>query len=355
MNWRFLERIAEYLHVQSCLHDAQQPQHNISNIMKLGMSQACYRWTIYPQLRWDMPHYGFRGLPFPYGTTVSPPEDVHGWVDWAADKCASLGLSPLYATTDEMGDEDGAREFGKRLADRGLEFIGSGGGQFAGTPDEWKRDREKFIRQIRLSRAAGAKIVCAVNADPVSPHGQPWPNGGTYYGHFSKNCPIELQIDRMVDSFGDIVKVCEDLEMVLAFENHLDYRISEIVQVVERVDSPCLRINYDFGNSWGVVEDQVDAARLAAPYTAMTHLKDVRVQSITTTGEPAFFTAPLGYGHVEILEILEILQEGAPDSQNLPHCIEVGTLPQYDPDHWMGLSLDWLREQAGKYFEFRDA
>ena len=323
--------------------------------MKLGMSQACYRWTIYPQLRWDMPHFGFRAMPLPYGNTVTPPQDVHGWVDWAVDKCASLGLSPLYATTQEMKGEDDAREFGKRMADRGVELIGSGGGQFAGTSEEWRRDREKFLRQIRLARAAGAKIVCAVNSDPISEHGQPWPNGGTYYGHFSKNCPMEQQIDRMVVSFGDIARVCEDLEIVLAFENHLDYRISEIVQVVERVDSPSLRINYDFANSWAVIEDQVDAARLAAPYTVMTHLKDMRVQSITTTGEPAFFTAPLGHGNVEICEILEILQRGVPDPINLPNCIEVAPLPQHDPDHWMRLSLDWLKEHATAYFEFDES
>jgi hypothetical protein len=41
--------------------------------------------------------------------------------------------------------------------------------------------------------------MAAVNADPQSEHGHPWPNGGTYYGHFSKHCPIDEQIDRMVE------------------------------------------------------------------------------------------------------------------------------------------------------------
>jgi len=41
---------------------------------------------------------------------------------------------------------------------------------------------------------------------------------------------ITQQIDRMLVSFADIARVCEDLEIVLAFENHLDYRVSEIAE-----------------------------------------------------------------------------------------------------------------------------
>ncbi len=319
--------------------------------MKLGMSQACYRWTVYPGKRWDQPHYGYRALPLPYGTTVEPPEKIHGWVDWCAEKCASLGLSPLYATTQELHDDEEARAFGAKLAELGIEFIGSGGGRFAGTSEEWERDGEKFAREIRLARAAGARIVAAVNRDPAGETGQPLPNGGLFYGHFSRRCPVDEQIERMVRNFSRITPLCEDLEVVLAFENHMDYRIAEIVQVVEAVDSPCLRINYDFANSWSVIEDQVEAARLAAPYTVMTHIKDMRLQSITTTGEPAFFHAPIGYGDVEVLTILEILQHNAPDPESLPQCIEVPVLPQYDPDLWMRLSIDWLREHAAEYFD----
>ena len=289
----------------------------------------------------------FRALPLPYGTTCQPPAPGQGWVDWVVNKASSWGFSPIYATTDHLADENEACEFGKRCTDKGVGYVASGGGQFAGTPEEWARDRDRFIDQIRRARAAGASIMAAVNTDPLSEDGQPWPNGGTYYGHFSKHCPIEEQMDRMVVNFTEIVKVCEDLELVLAFENHMDYRISGIVQVVERVDSP-----YDYANSWAVIEDQVEAARLAAPYTVMTHLKDNRAQSITYTGEPAFMVAPLGQGNVEILEITRILQDGVPDPENLCQCTEVAPLPQYDPDLWMRLSLEWLRDNAAHYFDY---
>ena len=55
--------------------------------------------------------------------------------------------------------------------------------------------------------------------------------------------------------------------------------------VEDPLGSAQLRFNYDFANSWCVVEDQVEAARIAAPYTMMTHIKDMRAQGVTQTGE----------------------------------------------------------------------
>jgi sugar phosphate isomerase/epimerase len=314
------------------------------------MSQASYRWTCYPGLRWDLLHYRFRGMPLPYGVATKPPERVDDVVDWLIDKCAELHLSPLYMTTIWFDGEKGAREFRTRAADCGIEYISSGGGAFAATDDEWRLDYTKIVGEMRLAAAGGAKIMAMVNADAPGPPGQPVPNGGTRFGHFSKEMPISAQIDNMVCHFGELVQVAGDLGLVLAFENHMDYRIAEIVEVVKAVGSPALGINYDFANSFAVVEDQVEAARIAAPYTVMTHIKDMRVQSITTTGEPAFLHAPIGHGDVDVLTILEIQHANAPNPGALPQCIEVCTLPQFDPDLWMRLSIDFLRDHARNYF-----
>jgi sugar phosphate isomerase/epimerase len=313
--------------------------------VKMGMSQSCYRWTTYPSLRYDRPEFRAKALPLPYGVDVRPPATVDGWLDWTLDKAVELGLSPVYTTVLHLHDERDARAYRDKLEERGLEFIGSGGGGFATVGDEWRRVFAKFSHEMRMTRLAGGTVIAAVNADPEGPPGQPWPNGGTRFGHFSKELPIGQQIERMIANFRELAAVAEDLGVVMAFENHMDYRISEIVQVVEAVDSPALRVNYDFANSWSVIEDQVEAARLAAPYTVMTHIKDMRVQPIVNSGEPAFFHAPIGYGDVEVGPILEILAARAPDPANLPQCLEVIPLADYDPDLWMRMSIDWLRER----------
>ncbi len=284
-------------------------------------------------------------MPYPYGTTTEPPGDDR--LGWYIDRCKEWGLDSLHVHILEDGE---AAAQGRRLADNGIEWIGGLNGAWAVDADEWPEMRDQALQQLEGHRAGGVKVSTIVNSDPPGPPGQPVPNGGLRFGHFSREVPMPEQIERMVRNLPDVVRQAEEYGIVLCFENHMDYRISEIVQVVEAVDSPSLKVNYDFANSYSVAEDQVDAAHLAAPYTVMTHLKDMRVQSITTTGEPQFFNAPVGYGSVEIGEILDILQRGAPDPDNISHCIETPTLPQYDPQLWMKLTIDWLTENASEYF-----
>ena len=81
-----------------------------------------------------------------------------------------------------------------------------------------------------------------------------------------------------------------------------------IVQIIKAVDSPNLRFLFDTGNTFTVCEDPVDAAYDAAPYTALVHLKDLRVLPWCPGREfvSAMYAAPLGRGHVNNRKILEI-------------------------------------------------
>lgn len=321
--------------------------------MRLGLSQAAYRWVSYPGLRIDLPQYGYRAMPYPYGTTTVGPEELDDNVDWWLARCKEWKLDSLYMAAIWFKDTARVREVGAKLASKGIEWIGSISCAWAVEPQEWPRELESAERQLKIFAAGGAHMSAIVNADPPGPPGQPVPNGGLRFGHFSREIPMARQIENMVRNLSEAVRLAKKYEIVFAFENHMDYRISEIVQVVKGVNSPWLRINYDFANSFAVVEDQVEAAHLAAPYTVMTHIKDMRVQSIATTGEPHFFHAPIGYGNVEIVEILEIFQRNTPNPDNISHCIETCCLPQYDPQLWMKLSIDWLEQHAAKYFPKR--
>ena len=322
--------------------------------MRLGLSVAAYRWVSYPGLRIDQPEYGFRGMAHPYGTVTTGPDSMDELpVAWWADRCEEWHLDSLYMSSKDFADDDECAAAGRRLADRGIEWIGSLGMAWAVEPEEWPAIRAAAATRLRQMQAVGIKLTALVNSDPPGAEGQPVPNGGLRFGHFSREIPMSRQIENIARNLGELVEDAEATGIVLAFENHMDYRISEIVQFVRAVDSLWLQINYDFANCYSVVEDQVDAAHLAAPYTVMTHIKDMRVQSITTTGEPQFFHAPLGYGNVEIPEILEILQQNAPDPDSISHCIETCCLPQYDPQLWMKLSIEFLETKCARYFQSR--
>ncbi len=321
--------------------------------MILGGSQAAYRWVSYPGLRIDMPEFGFRGMRYPYGSTTVGPAAIGDEVDWWIDRCVEWGLEALHMGSSWFHDAPAAAATGRRLAEHGIAWVGSVSGAWAVTADEWPAIRDAAVAQLRLVHAGGARLSEVVNADPPGAEGQPMPNGGIRFGHFSSEMPIGQQIDNMIRNLGELARIAGDFGVVLALENHMDYRMSEIVPVIEGVDSPWLRVNYDFSNSLNVVEDQVEAARLAAPYTVMTHLRDMRVQSITTTGEPKFFHAPVGHGSVEIREIFEILQHGAPDPDSIPNCMEPPCLSDYDPQLWMRLSIEWLGSNCAEFFPRR--
>ena len=141
------------------------------------------------------------------------------------------------------------------------------------------------------------------------------------HNRFRSDPPLKEQLELCVENSRPIAKVAEDLGITLAMENHLDYRASEIVQIIEGVGSSNLRFLFDMGNTVVVIEDPVEAAKVAAPYTVLCHLKDVRILPWTPSAlyVAAIFAAPLGRGNVDILQILrDPPGEGSGSEEPLP-------------------------------------
>ncbi len=334
--------------------------------MKLGLSQASYRWVCYPHLRYDTPEYRFSERRLPYFTSVDPPADLYKPVPWLLERVAAHDLRSLYMVAGWLLDDDGARAFGAELEARELEFLASASANLAATEDEWgdgRYDRsaranngltyrlskvnpgwtggtqfERVARSIELAALAGAKIIVVVH------------EAATLHNHFTKDPPIGEQIDRIVRNMRTLLPVAEEHGVVMAHEAHMDYRVSELIDVLEALGSPWLRHNFDFANSISVIEDPLDAARRAAQYTVMTHIKDMRVEPLTTIGEPIFYHTPIGSGDVAVHEILGVLQADAPDPDGLQNCLEIPTMPEYDPEAWVVESLRWLRSECAEFW-----
>ena len=94
----------------------------------------------------------------------------------------------------------------------------------------------------------------------------------------------------------------------LALENHADFIMADLLNLVEQVDLPNLGICLDTGNAARVGDDPLAATRLAAPLVKMVHLKDLRVQA-ASRGDPTAWwpSAPLGQGDFDIPAILSTL------------------------------------------------
>jgi len=125
-----------------------------------------------------------------------------------------------------------------------------------------------------------------------------------------RNEPHEPQIAAIVEMLRQSVKIAEDNGVVLAIENHIDYTSAEILQMLERVDSPALKVNFDTGNTLRMMEDPVAAAERLGPYTVATHTKDLDACRHVRPEEWYFFSSvPVGTGLIDMPGVVHALKD----------------------------------------------
>lgn len=132
-------------------------------------------------------------------------------------------------------------------------------------------------------------------------------------------------------------------------ETHGDCTTFELVRLVEEAGPDIAGICLDTANVMCHCEDPVEAARRAAPYTHLTHIKD-GVAFFTETGFTRQ-TLPPGRGALEWEKILPILAEFEP---NLPVSIEdhkwLFHFHCFDP-RWIRLHPDLTREEFARFMQ----
>jgi sugar phosphate isomerase/epimerase len=106
------------------------------------------------------------------------------------------------------------------------------------------------------------------------------------------------------------VRIAADSGVILAIENHIDYTSAEIEEILHRVDSDALKVNFDTGNTLRMMEDPVAAARRLGPYTVATHTKDVDACRHVRPEEWYFFSSvPVGTGLIDMPGVVRALRE----------------------------------------------
>lgn len=156
--------------------------------------------------------------------------------------------------------------------------------------------------------------------------------------------PHQPQIDRLVEQFTEAVKIAADYDIKMAIENHIDFTADEILQLLERVDSKYLGINFDTGNFLRLLDDPIKGMEKLASYTYATHVKDLRVQRGISPDEWYFFSAtPVGDGYVDNMKLARLLNDA--DYQGFL-AMEIDFLhPDYNNDEHEAVrkSVDELR------------
>ena len=122
--------------------------------------------------------------------------------------------------------------------------------------------------------------------------------------------PHAPQIEAVVKMLKESVKIARDEGVVLAIENHIDYTSAEIYEILERVGSESLKVNFDTGNTMRMMENPVAAARRLGPYTLATHTKDVDACRHVAPEEWYFFSSvTVGTGLIDMPGVVKALKE----------------------------------------------
>lgn len=161
-----------------------------------------------------------------------------------------------------------------------------------------KGDVERFESRVRTAKRAGAKVVRIAI-------------GGRRYEQFDTAEQFKAFAERSWTSIQLAEPVVARHRMRLAIENHKDFRVPEMLDMLERLDSEYVGVCVDTGNSFALLEDPMDVVRAYAPWAHSVHLKDMAICEY----DDGFLLADvlLGDGLLDLAEMVRILRKARPD------------------------------------------
>ena len=252
---------------------------------------------------------------------------------WLIDRCAALGLDVAHLPP-VSGGAKAIRRVRAHAAERGVELEVSGGMDYVTEGAERAAGLAEVVGAIEHARALGCSVLRTANA------------------HLRHNRwgppPVARQLELFAASLRELVPAAEENGVVVAVENHLDYRGDEIAAVLEMVDSSWVRAAPDTGNGYAVFAEPLDDVRALAPYAVTTHVKDVRI--VPSGGDVRQLPwrpvgCALGQGHVDLCEAARILAKRAPDPASLRLIVEIS----WPPGGW----THELYEESARFLKTR--
>jgi len=118
---------------------------------------------------------------------------------------------------------------------------------------------------------------------------------------------LQDELKQAVLDFRQVLPVCADCGVRIAYENHEYESSHDVLSVVRQVDSEYVGTHVDTGNSMMVWEDPLEAISNMASDAVSTHFKDHLV--IEIKGQPMIVGVPLGKGSIDLVEAFRILAE----------------------------------------------
>jgi sugar phosphate isomerase/epimerase len=121
--------------------------------------------------------------------------------------------------------------------------------------------REHTRRAIELARDLGAPNITTEPGGPLAP-GQSW------------QAALSLFYDELMPCVN-VAEACQVLLLIEPEPGLLIERFDQYLELMERIDSPWVGLNFDIGHAYCVSEDPQDWVETMAPYTKHYHFEDI--------------------------------------------------------------------------------
>jgi sugar phosphate isomerase/epimerase len=156
-------------------------------------------------------------------------------------------------------------------------------------------DCERFTNEVRCAREAGIKVLRTVLL------------GGRRYEQFAHPDAFRRACAQAEQSVKLAEPIIAKNDLLLAIENHKDYRAGELMNLLRRLGSRHVGACVDTGNSIALLEEPLEVVRTLAPRAFTVHLKDMAVAEC----EDGFLLAevPLGEGFLDLPKMIALLRE----------------------------------------------
>ena len=169
-------------------------------------------------------------------------------------------------------------------------------------------DLPAFEARVRAAKEAGAPVLRTACLS------------GRRYETFASGDAFREFAQQAERSLLMALPVVKKHQIRLAVENHKDFRVPEMLALMQRLSSEYIGICVDTGNSIALLEDPMAVVEAYAPFAFATHLKDMAVQEC----ESGFLLAevPLGEGFLDLPAMVATLRRARPELQ---FCLEMIT------------------------------
>jgi sugar phosphate isomerase/epimerase len=164
-------------------------------------------------------------------------------------------------------------------------------------PKETKADRARFAEELIAARNCGAAVVRMVLL------------GGRRYEVFDKEQDFADFARRAEEALRAAEPVAAAQKVVLAVENHKDFRVDEQVALLRRFGSDWLGVCLDTGNNLALLDDPLGTVEALAPFTRTVHLKDIGLEEAADGFRMA--EVPLGRGCLDLKAMVAAVRKAS--------------------------------------------